>query len=545
MTQLFIGDKAGVGPVVKVLKNNSDDPLTLANDAYDRYYYNSETQQLSYVGNAKLWERMPSTPTGVYYIDGNINTGKYVMIVINNSSIDSTIAQGKLKNIFADGFVGIPETRVKQTNGRFAAGKRTLRWFIDSANVERGLVTSYQFPAALGRIAEIKATPAGVQTENAWHNGIYPLYMADRGFNVGDWVSVYGSGYGNGLGSYGRNRPTGATTEDAVSLTTVFWDLPANSDPMPTYTTLPNKETLVLSQSAAIMSRPGFSVSESSGTTQRIFDSTINPSMCILSGETNSIPAGSFVTIPAPNGLTLSEHTIVDMMVKGGGQPQYIPPFVPSGYMRNTWLDFSYKINPNNIQIYNDGSEPVIVRYLVFDADMNPPSTGGNQIMLRGNDGTQDYIQIKRPGTSDPASRVTDIILDTRFPMLQIVKEGFIPISQFSSSGTENSFAFGNVQHTVNFTNNGFMPFIKYTVVCPHVCLSPVMSQAYNYNNGVASWGPPSNQSALCRLTDTSAKFWLSPGNWSSMNPISPYEYQYGLPDPIGIRYYIFGIAKK
>ena len=49
MVSLFMGWKPGFGPVVKVLRYDQDDPLTLANDAYDRYFFNSETQDLSYI----------------------------------------------------------------------------------------------------------------------------------------------------------------------------------------------------------------------------------------------------------------------------------------------------------------------------------------------------------------------------------------------------------------------------------------------------------------------------------------------------------------
>ena len=48
MTQLFKGYKPGAGPVLKVLKYNGDDARTLPNDAFDRYLFNSENQNLSY-----------------------------------------------------------------------------------------------------------------------------------------------------------------------------------------------------------------------------------------------------------------------------------------------------------------------------------------------------------------------------------------------------------------------------------------------------------------------------------------------------------------
>lgn len=545
MTQLFIGVKPSVGPVVKVLKYDTDNPLTLANTAYDRYYFNSEVQNLSYVGNAELWVPRPDLATGYHKYGGSGSAFKYLLTVINNSSTNSSSPSGNIKNIFGGGFVGIPECRVRDSNGRIAAGRREIFWRFDSASQERAIITSAQFPAALFKVKEFKDGLTGSALASSRHNGIIHTGFRDQGFAIGDWISMYGSGYEVGVGSEGRNFPTGAAGySGASSLTTVFWNLPATQAAMPIYNSAPNKEVLVMSASRVVMSRPGFSVDESEGVNQRIFDSDLNPSLCIMHGETSTIAASSSVTIPAPSGLTLSEHTVVDMMVRGVGGPQYIPPFVPSGYMRNNWMNYSYKINPTNIQIFNEGSDSIIVRYLVFDADMTPPSTGGSQIMFKGNDGSRDYIQIKRPGTSDPASKVNDIILDTRYPMLQIVKEGFIPLSSFSTSGVENATSFGNRQHTVSFENNGFLPFVKYTLVCPNVCLSPVMTQAYNYTSGGGPvWGPPSNQSSLCRLTNNSAKFWISPGNWSGMSTVPPYDYIYDCPDPLGIRYYIFGIA--
>ena len=196
---------------------------------------------------------------------------------------------------------------------------------------------------------------------------------------------------------------------------------------------------------------------------------------------------------------------------------------------------------PNAVTIYNEGTDPIDIRFAVTNVDRSGTSTGGSLVEFTGHDGTTAFTQLKKPGTTDPASRPNDILLDTRFPTLQIIKEGFIPISSFGAALTGEHNLFGTVKATVPFTNNGFLPFLKFSIVFPNCVSTPFVSLLYNYPGG---WGPPSNVSMLGQIDNNLATFWASPGNWSRRYVDgSDVKEAYDLPNPIGVRYFIRGIV--
>src|SRR5699024_7956281 len=142
----------------------------------------------------------------------------------------------------------------------------------------------------------------------------------------------------------------------------------------------------------------------------------------------------------------------------------------------------------------------VIVTYFVFTHDEKPPSTGGSEIIWHGTDDGGDYFQIKRPGTTDPASRAADILLDSRYPQVSIIKEGWLPLDDFVTN-TEQTRLLGTHCIDVDFDATGLIPFVKYTSVFPGYLLPPVMAIAFTWMSPMSDvWGPPSKQSSLCRL---------------------------------------------
>lgn len=86
MTQTFIGYKPGVGPVLKCLKYDTDDPLTLANTAFDRFFFNSETQNLSYV-----------FPTNPFFYRSAELSGLLATFNITNDRATSSYLEGREK----------------------------------------------------------------------------------------------------------------------------------------------------------------------------------------------------------------------------------------------------------------------------------------------------------------------------------------------------------------------------------------------------------------------------------------------------------------
>lgn len=530
MAQLFIGVKPGVGPVVKVMRYNADDPLLIANDQFNRFFYNSETDKISYIYDPRTWYFTygGQPPSGATSVDG----GKYYTIRSTfTSTIDNVGVFAIKDNLFGvSSYPPILESRYKLSDGRVVGAERSWGKYDDWYPI----ITSNSFTSWWGKTKNFGNTPI-------WQTR-FPPALSFLGLNK--WVGMYSYGAGardqgslNGFPFVGTFQ---STTYPNVNLITAFWDLPADASPMRVYTTAPNLETLRMNQSEIIMSRPGYSVNGSTGIGQRIFDSTQSPTLCVMSGDSPTINSGAFVDIPVPNGYELSENTIVEMIVKNTGADMYIPARMSYGSTGSANSRQLYRVFPKYIRLWNESTQAIIVRYIVFDADTRPNTTGGNQMMSTNNDGTDDYVRIKKPFTSDTTTQPNDIILDTRLPMVQIVKEGFIPLASFTTGAAEDQHALGRRAFQVNFTNDGFLPFVKYTLVFNDYILPPINAQKF----GTSTAGPSSNQSCLCRLGNDYAKFWVNDGNWSRIASAYPHDDINDMPNPIGIRYYVFAIAR-
>ena len=79
MTQFFAGWKPGYGPVVKVLKYDADDPLTLSNAAYGRFFFNSEIQNIGYIYSIAAWDYNSGIGSGYtfYPVGSNATTATH------------------------------------------------------------------------------------------------------------------------------------------------------------------------------------------------------------------------------------------------------------------------------------------------------------------------------------------------------------------------------------------------------------------------------------------------------------------------------------
>lgn len=558
MTQLYLGHKPGVGPVVKVLKYNSDDPLTLANTAYDRYYFNSETQKLTYVRDVwnlaiNFWS-VPDTgstatrprPVASFFGTGDsataTYTGSYDKTIWSGTNANLTnasyVVYARHKTLFKDvPYIPLPAIRNKDVNGWTLGALRSLSWIYDDPRGSRELGVYYSVQS-YG--TWFKHTPS---TGNGDWNFVPSIV---QGVAEGDWVMAGGSAVnpqqGNAPSSTLNVRRDG---NPQAENTYAYWDLPADASPMTEYTNVSGLETMRLDKNGFIFTRPGYSVDSSAGTRHRIFDNSMDLATVVMTGVTQPIPAGQTVSIPSNLNLAMDESSIVEIMARNEGQPQYIPAHILSGFSRNNRIEIYYRVRPDALEIQNRGTHTTIVTYFVFNSNVGQPSTGGNEIIMRGSDGGQDYIQIKRPGTTDPASKVKDIILDTRLPTLQIIKEGFIKASEFTDN-PENTSLLGGVAKEISFDNSGFIPFVRFSLVFDDRIMPPVMSVFYNY----PSLGPPNKFSSLARLENNKVKFWMNPNSWCSR-----YLYNDGMGtasfrerwfagQPWGIRYYIFGITR-
>lgn len=526
MTQLFKGYKPGVGPVLKVLKYNGDDARTLPNEAFERYLFNSENQNLSYGLTAEPFYFRAADLAALpldFDLYGNRISGRRGS---GGSSFNSVVLAYRVNYIFPEmTYPPIPELREKDLNtGRVSAGTRRVQLVYDSGGVEKGYVDSYQFNYRMLRVTGF-STSYTTQVPQLTYNGL--LINDLNRIGLGEWVVP-------------TSRTVWNDNRDQAVLYPNLWDLPADASAMSTYNYVPNLLAFVQNRSECKLARPGSGVYDA-GWRNKIIDSDRSPALCIMAGDRYNIPADGSVTLYPPVGVVISDTAVTEFMYRRVGQPWYVPGFIATGYVRDTRFNISYSVSPNSVTIYNEGTDPIDIRFAVTNIDRSGTSTGGSLVEYTGHDGTTAFTQLKKPGTTDPASRPNDILLDTRFPTLQIIKEGFIPISSFGAAPTGEQNLFGKVKATVPFTNNGFLPYLKFSIVFPNCVSTPFMSLLYNYPGG---WGPPSNVSVLGQIDDNLATFWASPGNWSRRY-VSGTEVKeaYDLPDPIGVRYFIRGIV--
>lgn len=574
MTQLFIGHKPGVGPVVKILKHDDDDPLTLANDAYDRYIFNSENQKIGYAFGLYSFD--------YWYGFGGVTSGTVGRVNINGDDDTAWFTgwagyqfRGWDNKLYQNGDLWIvgylrpdkvfPDRNILPifnaavrwggdgpTAGFIECARRGMNTILNVTNREAYIFTSSQLSGGYLKVKD--RVPGSDVVPGAtgfnWEGRIQQFFP---NIAIGEWVGMsHLSSAADGSATLANNYPAGAPYSGPPPVSTAlhyYWSLPADQSPMPDYPASPGLEIVRLDGQRVAIARPGYDIRTDSGMSKMIVDSEgAAPALCIAAGVTPSIPAGSELAIPLSTPLEIGSLAVVETMVRGTDQEQYIPPHVLSGWVRNTRIAARYRIQDGVLTFFNDSSMAVVITYFVFAADEQPPSTGGQEVIWEGNDGTQDYFQIKRPGTTDPASRPADLLMDSRYPAITIIKEGWLPLAYFVAN-SQSPWLLGTHCVDVEFDAAGMIPFVKFMTVFPDYILPPVMSLAMTWQQGFSdNWGPVSNQSSLCRLraSEGVARFYLSPDNFTRMTASGDmWQSHFDGPAPLGIRYYILGIPSS
>lgn len=326
------------------------------------------------------------------------------------------------------------------------------------------------------------------------------------------------------------------------------WDLPMNAEPIsyPVGSPAPGQRALLISPSIVKIAQPGFDADTATGR-ELIVGSDRVPAKIVAAGDV-AIAANSSVDITSPIPLTALSY--VDYHAHRAGDRLTHPPALDGdGFNTNDRIDLSYEIFSNYVRLYNAENHALNVRYLLLTADASEPTTGGVKVLFKDNDGVSDYIQLKRPGSSDTAPTASDILLDSRFAYLPIVAEGYIHHTEFTEAPTH--LRFGNNAKTISFANNGFKPFVKYSVVYDSgdgmtYGQHPITKLMWTTPNSV--WNlRQSRDGTSAIITDTSVKFHMSRGNPSNIdvNEGGALVAVTNTPNPIGIRYYIFAIPNS
>jgi hypothetical protein len=572
MSDLLVWNKPGVGPVLKVMADGAD-PFTTPNEEYGKFRFNSETADLGYLhfGPKFAFDPVTYANPGVnhsynmyYWPEGTDASTCHVMIVAARLFDFSQNIQTMFylwDRILGTDFPPIVET--------YSGGAKPLagRAWQQTASPYGGPGGQIYSVGPYSDVAPVFHQQAGqywprLNPTNGW--GIFP-----------DLISAY-------TGYYSMLRMQSGSVEAGHRA----WLLPANDAPLPfqTGTPLDDQHVVEFSPEMARMARPGFDV-RTMTRFQAIFSETMSPAKIADTG---------LVTIAASDAITLTfdydleDGTYIDAIATRSGETYgYLPAMdaamtnqasAPTAGMR--W-GVEYEIDGNEVTISNGTAVDVDVRYIVFADDGSEPTSGAGDALAWGD----DYQQIRRPGASAEPSHA-DILLDTRWACLPIIADGWIAMADFGATPTADNEQWINGTHkaSVTWDNDGsFVPFIKFSFVYHIGCVigaSATTIEAFagaralevspNPLDGYAGFlqasvgvgdlegraTPQTRRSAICRFTDSSADFYVSPGmsdlyhfnngggssvRWRNQNGGGTL----GTFGPVvGIRYYVFAIPK-
>lgn len=334
-----------------------------------------------------------------------------------------------------------------------------------------------------------------------------------------------------------------STTERAIVST---FELPARNEALPNYAATPaaGQNSILFSPSVARVALPGRVVTDTDPRRYILHENHI-PAKIMAAGDIN-VPLGQSRTIDTP--LPLTPLTYMDFHARlrdgtGAAADFWNPPYFDNTYSSDQ-VKFTYTVNAQSITITNTGTAAITVRYVIFADSEQAPTTGGSRVLWKGNDGTRDFVQIKRPGSHDTNYNLSDIMVDSRLAYLPLVAEGFLSWPDDFGMATDNA-VYGEARARVSFSNpSGFLPFVKQMVVFPSTGVQTAMVGGVHdvFVNSGATWSNRTTcLSSAARLKATYVDFYMSGNNPRGINRTTG-EPIYNGQQALGLRYYIFAI---
>nr|WP_250811686.1 hypothetical protein [Neorhizobium tomejilense] len=365
---------------------------------------------------------------------------------------------------------------------------------------------------------------AGYRTMIGWMN---------NGWWLNDGQTFYGNPpLGKGIRYY--TSTFGNLDAAAYEVSLVVWRLPGNNVPLldsVTPSPIAGLRTVEITKDFCRVAKPGYDTRTASRT-QMAFDSSGRPLSVIKAGDI-ALPTG---ITEIEVGYPVDNTTICDMLQYENGVISY----PVSGYFTDTRCEYWFA--GTNLYI-NNLTAACRVRYLVLSNNQLPATAGNNKVFRQFNDGGQDVVQFLRPGAADPPN-FADIVLDSRWPAIQILAEGYQAIGVQPNYTPPGSYNPGQ-SFTVNFDGTGFFPFVKYMTVMSDSSAGPGVKAPSarlieSYNNSTRY---NAGNTSFCILTNNQATFWTYEGNpYQERTQNNQWVFDYSTSRIVGIRYYILGI---
>jgi hypothetical protein len=362
----------------------------------------------------------------------------------------------------------------------------------------------------------------------------------------GGWFENYQTPYIPGHPNYGYTgvfRALAGSIDGfpSASPNIVVWRLPGDGtgiiDGAP-QAPVAGQRTIEITPTACRVAKPGFSLTTAT-VTQIAFDSSKRPPKIVSSADI-AVPSG---VSAYDMGRVLPEGSVPDVYFYVAGDALYFPTD-PTDFVKGA----EYWISGQQL-LFNNPNGACRARFIVIAGGSDEPTFGSNKVWRQFVENGQEVMQFLRPGAGQNPS-FTDIILDSRWPSLQILSEGYIGVGG------------GPQQHVVPISATGMFPIVKYVTVhnggggsgatsgtsWSRAVRSPRVSRIGLFRAGWQQM-EDAGDSTYCRVTSSEARFYTFVGspvskfyaNLQAFDQNNP-THVYDTNPIIGIRYYVFGI---
>lgn len=501
MTRTLIGlDYEGLG-CVKITKGDFDPKTT--NDSFkNRFYFNSK------------WGNQITTPE----IE--------VMPLVPYGS-------GTARNVFTPG--GSTVNTFEALRSDYRAGstdysdyqfRGKLRW--PGIRYDLPMIDVSEIDAASGRYQQLKMTRRDFGQESG--SGVRGGYVGMTARGVWHRRRV-GSITGQSFNVDYSPQTISSTSETLRDL--IVWNLPGNSAPLDGPTSTPStagKMAVQINSAACRVAKPGFDV-RTATPQQLAFDSSGRP-LSVVAADDIAVPVGAS---SYDVGFVIPDKCYIEMSCYDDTSANIFYPMKLSGddngYGVEYWTD-------DNLIRFNNTQKACRARFIAFAVDPLGPSSGTNRVLRQFTDGGEVVAQFLRPGAA-ATPRFSDIILDSRRPVIQILADGYFDVPDHTGSWNTPT------ETTVSFDAAGFFPYVKYMTVHGSGLTEEVRCPRVNrrYQNSLSTAGL-SGDGSYCRYSTTSATFYTAKGrpDYQYLAAGSGQTSKFDDNPIVGIRYFVLGI---
>ncbi|MDM9619073.1 hypothetical protein [Rhizobium sp. S96] len=410
MVRLLIGvDSTNVG-CIKIMKDNADNPYSTSDSDYAKFYFNSKWDvQIRFVGANQL-----------NYADG---------------TVAQFLPSGTNKNSFQRARIG------------YDTGNVSCFWKKEYWEALGDL--DYDLPVFdVKRVNSSGVYIHGKISKTTGGSGTlyYTASLSDEGYvrnfipGAGNEINV-AIPYGLAAYSSSGNNPKA-----------FVWNLPGDETAFvnPPLAPVAGQMQVQITKDYCRVSKPGYDVRTATAS-KLAFDSTTRPAKIIAAADI-ALPAGTTVYDFSSKlaGINVSGEFIADVIQYKGSTITF-PASLPSD---DDDYGANYYFSGTTLVFSNSGSS-CRARFLIIAQDNTAASAGSNKVFRQVTIGGVDVFQFLRPGAANPPN-LADVIIDSRWPCLQIIKTGVFDIPTGGAQTTD-----------IAFDSAGLFPFVKYFTIHP------------------------------------------------------------------------------